>query len=73
MTLPAAVTLVFVVLPWRQAVMLLGGLGAIAAIAIFIAIPRFRMKPPRPEKVMALRVQAARFELTASHCFCRSA
>ncbi len=42
MTLPAAATLLFVVLPWRQAVMLLGGLGAVAAIAVFVAMPRFR-------------------------------
>lgn len=50
MTLPAAATLLFVVLPWRQAVMLLGGLGAIAAIAIFIAIPRFRNETAAPRK-----------------------
>jgi len=41
MTLPAAAALLFIVLPWRQALMLLGGLGAIAALAIFVAMPRF--------------------------------
>jgi MFS family permease len=41
MTLPAAAALLFVVLPWRQALMLLGSFGAIAAVAIYIAIPRF--------------------------------
>jgi MFS family permease len=41
MTLPAAAALLFVVLPWRQALMLLGSLGAIAALAIFVAMPRF--------------------------------
>jgi FSR family fosmidomycin resistance protein-like MFS transporter len=41
MTLPAAAALLFVVLPWRQSLMLLGGLGAVAAIAIFVAMPRF--------------------------------
>jgi MFS family permease len=41
MTLPAAAALLFVVLPWRQALMLLGSFGAAAAVAIFIAIPRF--------------------------------
>ena len=41
MTLPAAAALLFVVLPWRHALMLLGSLGAVAALAIFIAIPRF--------------------------------
>jgi len=46
MTLPAAAALLFVVLPWRQALMLLGSLGAVAAIAIFIAIPRFTDREP---------------------------
>ena len=41
MTLPATAALLFIVLPWRQALMLLGSLGAVAAIAIFVAIPRF--------------------------------
>ena len=41
MTLPAAAALLFVVLPWRQTLMLLGSLGAIAALAIFVAMPRF--------------------------------
>ena len=41
MTVPAAAALLIVVLPWRQVLMLLGALGAIAAIAIFIMIPRY--------------------------------
>jgi MFS transporter, FSR family, fosmidomycin resistance protein len=41
MTLPAAAALLFIVLPWRQALMLLGSLGAVAAIVLFVAIPRF--------------------------------
>jgi MFS transporter, FSR family, fosmidomycin resistance protein len=41
MTLPAAAALLFVVMPWRQVLMLLGSLGAIAALAIFVAMPRF--------------------------------
>jgi MFS family permease len=40
MTLPATAALLFVVLPWRQALIFLGSLGAVAAIAIFVAIPR---------------------------------
>lgn len=40
MTLPAAAALLFVVLPWRHALILLGSLGAIAALAIFVAMPR---------------------------------
>jgi predicted MFS family arabinose efflux permease len=42
MTLPAAAALLFIVMPWRQALMLLGGLGSVAALAIFLAMPRFR-------------------------------
>ncbi|HXZ22432.1 MAG TPA: MFS transporter [Pseudolabrys sp.] len=45
MTLPAAAALLFVVLPWRHALILLGGLGAVAALSIFLAIPRFRDEP----------------------------
>ncbi len=45
MTLPAAASLLFVVLPWREALMLLGGIGALAAIAIFVAMPHFRAEP----------------------------
>ena len=42
MTLPAAAALLIIVLPWRHALMLLGGLGAVAALAIFLMMPRFR-------------------------------
>jgi MFS transporter, FSR family, fosmidomycin resistance protein len=45
MTLPAAAALLFIVLPWRHAVMLLGGLGSVAALAIFLTMPRFRDEP----------------------------
>jgi MFS transporter, FSR family, fosmidomycin resistance protein len=48
MTLPAAAALLFVVLPWRHALMLLGGLGAIAAVAIFVVIPRLREEAAVP-------------------------
>src|SRR5205823_4856787 len=41
MTLPATAALLFTVLSWRQALMLLGSIGAVAAIAIFAAMPRF--------------------------------
>jgi len=40
MTLPAAASLLFVVLSWRHGVMLLGSLGVLAAVAIFAAMPR---------------------------------
>src|SRR5690242_2642925 len=41
MTVPAAAALLIVVLPWRHALMLLGALGAVAAIAIFLLMPRY--------------------------------
>jgi len=50
MTLPAAASLLFVVLPWRHALMLLGGLGVLAAAAIFVAMPRFAVEAPAPRK-----------------------
>jgi MFS family permease len=42
MTVPAAASLLFIILPWRQAVGLLGGVGVLAAIVIYIVIPRLR-------------------------------
>jgi FSR family fosmidomycin resistance protein-like MFS transporter len=50
MTLPAAASLLFVLLPWRHALMLLGGLGVAAAMAIFVAMPRFAAQAPVPRK-----------------------
>ena len=50
MTLPAAATLLFIVLPWRHALILLGSLGAVAALAIFVLIPRFRDQLAPPNK-----------------------
>src|SRR5262245_1179218 len=47
MTLPAAAALLLFVMPWREALILLGGLGSIAAAAIFVAMPRFRDEPSR--------------------------
>jgi MFS transporter, FSR family, fosmidomycin resistance protein len=42
MSVPAAASLLFVVMPWREAVALLGGIGLLAAVVIFIVMPRFR-------------------------------
>jgi FSR family fosmidomycin resistance protein-like MFS transporter len=50
MTMPAAASLLLIVLPWREAVALLGGIGLLAAIAIFVAIPRFRGEVASPRK-----------------------
>ena len=49
MTVPATAALLIVVLPWRHALMLLGAMGAIAAILIFVLIPRFG-SPAAPHK-----------------------
>jgi MFS family permease len=45
MTLPAAAALLLVVLPWRETVMLLGGIGILAGGAIFLLVPRFTAEP----------------------------
>jgi len=42
MTVPALASLLFVLMPWREAVAILGGAGMLAAIAIFIVMPRLR-------------------------------
>lgn len=42
MTVPAAGSLLFLILPWREAVVLLGLIGVFAGIAIFIVMPRYR-------------------------------
>jgi MFS transporter, FSR family, fosmidomycin resistance protein len=40
MILPAAAALMFIAVPWRHALMILGALGAVAALAIFVVMPR---------------------------------
>ncbi|MBV8421567.1 MAG: MFS transporter, partial [Hyphomicrobiales bacterium] len=41
MVVPASASLLLVVLPWREAVALLGAVGLLAGILIYIAMPRF--------------------------------
>ncbi len=50
MTLPATASLLFVLLPWRHALMLLGGVGVVAAVLIFVAIPRVAAEAPALDK-----------------------
>jgi len=50
MTVPAMASLMFVVLPWRQAVAMLGGLGLLAGIAIYILMPRVQATSAEPRK-----------------------
>jgi MFS family permease len=42
MTLPAAASLLFVVMPWRHALILLGSFGVLAAFVIYGVMPRLR-------------------------------
>ena len=55
MTVPALASLMFIVLPWRQAVAILGGAGILLAIVIYIAIPRLRAEVHTPVKAEAAR------------------
>jgi MFS family permease len=48
MLVPVTASLLFLVLSWREAVALLGGLGVVAAAAIYILMPRFRDQPTPP-------------------------
>jgi MFS transporter, FSR family, fosmidomycin resistance protein len=50
MTLPATASLLLVVLPWREALMLLGSFGMLAAIVIFVLTPRFAEVAAAPRK-----------------------
>jgi MFS family permease len=43
MTVPAIAALLLVVMPWRQALMLLGSIGIAAAIVIYVVIPMLPM------------------------------
>jgi len=62
MTLPAAASLLFVVLPWRQALVLLGALGIAAAVAIFFVMPRLRESAAAPAKSEAATGQGGRLQ-----------
>jgi len=55
MTLPAAASLLFVVMPWRQALIVLGGFGVLAAIAILVAMPRLRALPAQEKNAERAR------------------
>ncbi len=54
MVVPVAASLLFLILPWREAVALLGGVGVLAAVAIYVLIPRFRDQPQAPVKKEAV-------------------
>lgn len=44
MTVPAVASLLLVVMPWRHVLILLGSVGVLAAIAIYVVVPR--LPPP---------------------------
>jgi MFS family permease len=54
MTVPAAASLLFIVLPWREAVALLGGAGLLAAVVIYFLIPRLRAEAAAPAKAASV-------------------
>jgi len=51
MTLPAAASLLLVVLPWRQALILLGSFGVLAAVAVSLFLPRLPAAAVAPPSV----------------------
>lgn len=48
MTLPALASVMLVVLPWQPTLAILGGMGFLAAAAIFLVAPRFPDEPRAP-------------------------
>jgi MFS family permease len=50
MSVPALTSLLLLILPWRQALIVLGSLGVIAAIAIFVLMPRLDAAPAPVKK-----------------------
>ena len=48
MVIPAAASLLLVVMPWRPVLALLGALGLLAALAIFATMPRYGAEPAAP-------------------------
>src|SRR5262245_23440954 len=65
MTLPAAASLLLVAMSWRPALALLGGLGLLAAVAIFVLTPRYGADVPS----QAAHQHAAGGALGARHRF----
>ncbi len=68
MTVPAAASLLFVLLPWREALALLGGAGSLAAVVIYVAMPRLResASAPRQQAVRAAGGRGFGFPLLLS-------
>ena len=50
MSVPALASLLLLVLPWRQALMLIGALGVLGAVLVFTLMPRLREAAPAAAK-----------------------
>ena len=55
MSVPALASLLLLALPWRQALMVLGGLGIVGAILVFTWMPRLRDPAPIAKKESTTR------------------
>jgi MFS family permease len=60
MTVPALASLLLLVLPWRHALIVLGSFGTLAAIAIYILMPRLREAAPAAPKANVANRPAGR-------------
>ena len=65
MTLPAAAALLLVLMPWRPTVMLLGGVGIIAGLAIFLLTPRFAAEDRKSTRLNSSHIQKSRMPSSA--------
>ena len=74
MTLPAAASLLLVLMPWREALAMLGGIGVLAALAIFLLTPRFARRAGGAAQKRSRRARPARAAASSAfRCCSRSA
>lgn len=69
MVVPLLASLLLVVLPWREALAILGGCGIVAAVAIFVLMPRYapvHAAPKTAENGPAHAVRRAAFPVLTS-------
>lgn len=60
MVVPLLASLLLVVLPWREALAILGGCGLVAAVAIFVSMPRYAPVHAAPKSTDGGPVHAVR-------------
>ena len=68
MAFPAATALLLIVMNWRAALVVIAGIGLVAAVAIFLLVPRIESRPAgekenRSEKAPRSRAAGVGFEL----------